>query len=307
MFHQSIVKHAKNLIQKEKRLIISTVIVFVFFLAGTSSGAFIYNVSAVKKTDVNPVTTKNCPINNKNGVKIRYTVKQYHSIKANAENGKLQGKISKKKISRIKKLKSADKAQCKQLKILYSLLNSKKIKKQNVKAKTPSGATCKSKMNYYLKNGAFSGKEKKSPGFISKISKNCNVKAHSKQMVKNFEAIESASKYFGYNPVGAVAVSSCESGFYHKAQNPSGARGLFQQMKGYWDGRLNKVQGYMKERGSKIKVKDNFLNEKSNSYVSIYMLSRNNGANEHWYPSKHCWNSSYSEVAGPRNTLSNWR
>ncbi len=161
----------------------------------------------------------------------------------------------------------------------------------------PSGETCAQKVAYYAGQGALFGKVKVS---------DCKSRP---QIKNNILQIEKASRYFDYNPIGGVAVAACESTIYEKAYNPSGAKGLFQQMTQYWDGRLSTTKAYISSRSgrraSEIKLPDSPFSAKSNSFVSVYMLARKAGPRD-WSPSRHCWNSKYQEVAGSKDQIKHW-
>lgn len=161
----------------------------------------------------------------------------------------------------------------------------------------PSGETCAQKVAYYAGQGALFGKVKVS---------DCKNRS---QIKNNILQIEEASRFFDYNPVGGVAVAACESTIYEKARNKSGASGLFQQMPQYWSDRLSITKSYIKKHSRnsnpKLKLVNDALNPKSNSFVSVYMLARKSGPND-WAPSRHCWNKRYQEVAGSKDRLMHW-
>ena len=170
---------------------------------------------------------------------------------------------------------------------------------QAKKRPTPSGDTCREKMAFYsrqnaLKPGLGTISCKKIPGLLNSL-----------------EQIENAGRYFDYNPVGAVAVSACESGLRHNAVGIANSRdkGLFQQHSPYWSDRLVKTKKYIKEHSgpsaAKIKLPDNYFSAKSNSFVSVLMLRRGAGPTD-WLLSMPCWNKKYDEVAGSKTKLSNW-
>lgn len=163
----------------------------------------------------------------------------------------------------------------------------------------PSGDTCREKVAYYATQGALFGKIKPS---------DCKDRPH---LGNNLVVIESAGRFFDYNPIGAVAVSACESGLTETAVGiiDSRDKGLFQQHSPYWSGRLDQTQDYINSRSKKgtsyAQLSHNILNPRSNAFVSVFMLRRGGGTT-HWAPSEECWSAKYDEVAGSQTRLQNW-